>query len=156
MVVYYNYIMVDKSKKYVLDDSLGHLTARFYRAIMKQINAEFRKENLEITLEQWPILVHVWDHNGISQIDLARKLFKDKTTVARLVAGIESSGMITRVPAPSDGRGKSIYLTDKGKSMMTKATAIVQRIDETASAGIDKRELAVCKNILRYVHGSIV
>ncbi len=93
---------------------------------MKEINHEFCKEGLHITLIQWHILIHVWDHKGISQNNLARKLFKGKTTIARLVAGIEASGTITRMPSPKGGRGKLIYLTDKGKTVMNEATAIVQ------------------------------
>jgi len=147
--------MTSKRQEYMLEDSLGHLTARFYRAIMKQINREFSEAGLQITLEQWPILVYVWEHNGVFQIDLAKKLFKDKTTIARLVAGIESAGMIARVPNPCDGRGKSIYLTEKGKAMMSKATTIVQKLDEIAIRGIDKHELKICKDVLRHVHRNL-
>ncbi len=142
----------DDRKRYQLEDSLAHLTARFYRSIMKQINKALCDEGLNITLEQWPILIHVWDHNGVSQNDLAKKLFKDKTTIARLVAGIEALGMIARVPSPDDGRGKQIYLTAKGKTMMGKATAIVQKIDDLAAAGIDEEYVRICKDVLRMVH----
>ncbi len=155
IVVYYNYIMSDDSKGYILESSLGHLAARFYRAIMKQIKYEFSREGLCITLEQWPILVHVWNYNGISQNDLARKLFKDKTTIARLVASVESSGMIRRQPSPEDGRGKNIYLTDEGKSVMDRATAIVRKIDDSVAADIDRNELKICKRVLSSAHRNL-
>jgi DNA-binding MarR family transcriptional regulator len=147
--------MAGKRQEYVLENSLGHLTARFYRAIMKQINREFSEAGLQITLEQWPILIYVWEHNGVFQVDLAKKLFKDKTTIARLVAGIEAAGMIARVPNPSDGRGKSVYLTEKGKTMMSKATAIVQKLDEIATGGIDEHELKICRDVLRNIHRNL-
>jgi DNA-binding MarR family transcriptional regulator len=121
----------------------------------KHINRELAKEGLKVTVEQWPILIHLWDQNGQSQKDFARKLFKDKTTIARLVAGMESAGMVERAPGDRDRREKNVRLTEKGKEIMDKATVMIQEIDRLAEAGIDEKELAVCKDILRRVHRNL-
>jgi MarR family transcriptional regulator, organic hydroperoxide resistance regulator len=147
--------MAVRSKGYSLEDSLAHLSARFYRAMGKHVNRELAKEGLKVTVEQWPILIHLWDRNGQSQKDFARKLFKDKTTIARLVAGIESSGMIERKPDQKDGREKNVFLTEKGQEIMNRATLSIQEIDNLAEAGIDKNELAICKDVLRRVHKNL-
>jgi MarR family transcriptional regulator, organic hydroperoxide resistance regulator len=143
------------STEYSLDDSLTHLCARFYRAMWKHINRELSGEGLKVTVEQWPILIHLWDRDGQSQKDFARKLFKDKTTIARLVAGMEAAGMVERAPGEKDRREKSVSLTEKGREIMDKATAMIQRIDGLAEAGTDKKELAVCKDVLRRVHRNL-
>jgi MarR family transcriptional regulator, organic hydroperoxide resistance regulator len=147
--------MKNESRRYTLEESIAHLAARFYRAIMKHINRELSKEGLRITLEQWPLLIHVWDQDGLSQSDLARRLFKDKTTIARLAAGIESSGMIERNRSEKDKRGKSLHLTKRGKAIMDKATAMVLRIDDMAVSGIDEGELKICKDVLRRAHKNL-
>ena len=149
--------MIEKkdSRRYKLEESIAHLAARFYRAIMKHINRELSNEGLNITLEQWPLLIHLWDQDGLSQSDLARRLFKDKTTIARLVASIESSGMIERNRSEKDKRGKCLHLTKRGKEIMDKATAMVLQIDDMAASGIDEEKLKICKDVLRRAHQNL-
>jgi MarR family transcriptional regulator, organic hydroperoxide resistance regulator len=141
--------------KYSLEESLTHLCARFYRAMWKHINRELSREGLDITVEQWPVLIHLWDNDGQSQKDIARKVFKDKTTIARLIAKLESAGMVTRETGRDDGREKSVLLTEKGRTIMDKATGVILRIDQLAEQRIGELELAMCKDVLRRVHRNL-
>jgi MarR family transcriptional regulator, organic hydroperoxide resistance regulator len=147
--------MASDTEKYQLNDSLTHLCARFYRAMWKHISRELARGGLKVTVEQWPIMIHLWDQNGQSQKDFARKLFKDKTTIARLVAGMETAGMVTRVAGEKDKREKSVCLTEKGKEIMDKATTIIQHIDGLAKSGIEEKDMEICKDVLRRVHKNL-
>jgi DNA-binding MarR family transcriptional regulator len=148
--------MITNDKKYSLEDSLAHLCARFYRAMWKQINQELSEGGLEISVEQWPVLIHLWDENGQTQKDLAGRLFKDKTTMARLVAALESGGMVRREPGPTDKREKIVFLTEKGREIMDRATGTIIKVDALAESGIDPGQLDICKDILRRVHRNLV
>ncbi len=106
-------------------------------------------------MEQWPILIHLWDRNGQTQKELANRVFKDKTTITRLVADIESSGIIERQPDREDKRERSVFLTEKGKEIMNSATMLIQRVDATAEEGIDEKDLLVCKTVLRRLHRNL-
>jgi len=90
--------MARASGKYSLDESLGNLSTLFSRAMLKRINLELKQQGYKITSEQWVVLVHVWGNKEQSQQVLADKLFKDKTTIARFVASVESQGLIIRKP----------------------------------------------------------
>jgi MarR family transcriptional regulator, organic hydroperoxide resistance regulator len=148
-------LMMDNAERYSLEDSLAHLCARFYRAMWKQVNKELSEAGLEMTVEQWPILIHLWDRNGQTQKELARRLFKDKTTMARLVAGAESAGMVQREPGQQDRREKMVFLTEKGRQIMDKATMLITRVDAMAVSQIDPQELTICKEVLRRVHRNL-
>jgi DNA-binding MarR family transcriptional regulator len=147
--------MTPETTTYSLNESLTHLCARFYRAMWKNISRELAREGLQVTVEQWPIMIQLWDQNGQTQKDFARKLFKDKTTIARLVAGMEETGMVERAPGEKDKREKSVCLTAKGKDIMDRATTIIQRIDGLAKTGISEKDLDVCKEVLRAVHKNL-
>jgi 6-phosphofructokinase 1 len=56
---------------------------------------ELSRQEIPITSEQFSVLVHVWDQNGQPQYVLVDKLYKDKTTMARLVASLEQSARCT-------------------------------------------------------------
>lgn len=143
------------SGEYSLDESLGNLTTLFSRAILKRLNLELKRQGHEITSEQWVILVHVWSHNGQSQRVLAGKLFKDKTTIARLAASVESLGLVVRKAGQSDNRQKILFLTERGRQVMKEVTALVQTLLNEAGKGISEEDMNVCKDVLRKAHRNI-
>lgn len=136
-------------KKYSLNESLGHLASAASRAVLKRINIELARNGYPITSEQFSALVHIWDQNGQPQYQLVEALNKDKTTLARLMANLESLELIVRIAGNVDGREKNIFLTDKGRDMMSKVSDMVQEILDEGQKGISEKELIVCKNVLR-------
>ncbi len=137
------------SNEYILEKSLGHLSARFTRVIQRRINTTLAQHGFPITSDQYSFLVQLWNQNGLPQGVLADKTVRDKTTMTRLAAGLESQGLITRLPSPSDARERLVFLTDKGKEVMDKATGLVRQILAEAQAGIDETELETCRDVLR-------
>jgi DNA-binding MarR family transcriptional regulator len=151
IVVVYNQ-MEKRPTSYCIGKSIGHLASNASRAILKRINRELSLKGLSITSEQFSVLVHIWDRNGQPQHVHVENLYKDKTTLARLFAGLESQGLIRHEPGPKDAREKIVYLTDKGKNVMTTVTQQVQDILEIAQKGIDERDLDICRDVLRRFH----
>jgi len=141
--------------KYSLHESLGYLAYEASGAIRKQIGRELARKKYPIKAEQFAALVYIWDEDGQPQRALAEKLYRDKTTVARLVSGIESLGFIERRPGLEDAREKRVFLTASGRRLMAKVTTLVQEILELAEKGIDPREIRICKNVLRRVRKNL-
>jgi DNA-binding MarR family transcriptional regulator len=134
---------------YSLEKSLGHLATRFSRVVLRRLNADLTEHGLEITAEHYSLLVQLWEHNGLSQGALADKSAKDKTTMARLAAGLESRGLIERRLSPSDGRERLLYLSEKGKGVMERATELAKKILADAQRDISAEQLALCRDVLR-------
>lgn len=137
------------SGSYILEKSLGHLSARFTRLMLRRINATLAQHGVPITSDQYSFLVQLWDQNGLPQGVLAEKIAKEKTTMARLAAGLESLGFIARLPSPGDARERLIFLTDRGKKVMDEATELVREILAEAQSGIAEADLEVCRDVLR-------
>jgi DNA-binding MarR family transcriptional regulator len=134
---------------YTLENSLGYLAVRFSRVMLRRINATLSQHGVPITSDQYSFLVQLWEQNGLPQGVLAEKTAKDKTTMARLAAGLESIGLIVRLPSPSDARERLVFLTDKGKEVMDEATGLVREILAEARQGVDEAHLEVCREVLR-------
>ncbi len=141
--------MTRRPPAYSLETSLGHLATRFSRVVLRRLNADLATHDLGITAEHYSLLVQLWEHNGLSQGALADKTAKDKTTMARLAAILESRGLIERRPSPNDGRERLLFLSDPGKSVMEKATELAKEILADAQKGISADELGLCRDILR-------
>ena len=154
MVVCYNH-MRRSTPKYSLHESLGHLAHEASGAIRKRIGRELARKKYPIKAEQFAALVYIWDEDGQPQRVLAEKLYRDKTTVTRLVTGLESLGLIKRVPGREDAREKRICLTERGKKLMAEVTQLVQEILLLAQKGIDAREVKICKDVLRRIRENL-
>lgn len=141
--------MADRSTAYSLDRSIGYLASRFSRVVQRRINTALSQHGLPITTDQYSFLVQLWDQNGLPQGALAEKSAKDKTTMARLAAGLESHGLIVRLPSPGDARERLVFLTDKGKELMDKATELARGVLVEAQQGIEEARLEVCRDVLR-------
>ena len=138
-----------RKSQYSLDESLGHLASNASRVVLRRINQELARRGFPVTSEQFSVIVHVWDRNGQPQYMLTEKLFKDKTTMARLVSGLEAQGLVVRMPGQRDAREKNVFLTKKGKDMMPKVIEAISGILEQAQRGISPEELKICKDVLR-------
>ena len=162
MVVSHNQMVRQMGKKpgkdphkYSLHESLGYLAYEAAGAMRKQIGRELARKGFPIKAEQFAALVYIWDEDGQPQRVLAEKLYRDKTTVTRLVSDIEALGFIQRVPGHEDGREKRLFLTKSGKELMAQVTQLVQRVLEAAQEGISPDDLRACKDVLRRVRQNL-
>ncbi len=120
--------------------------------MIKHVGRELLARGLEITAEQWHVLILVRHRNGQTQKELAWRLYKDKTTIAKLVATLESGGMVDRKRGLKDRREKKVSITEKGMDVLDGVTVTVRKVNKLIEAEIDDRERAICTDVLRRVH----
>ena len=70
-----------------------------------------------------------------TQIELARMIGLDKTTMVVLLDELEEQGLAERTPSPTDRRARVITVTAAGRRKVRQAEAIIQRVrDDVLSA----------------------
>ena len=50
-------------------------------AVARRLQKNFRNAGLEITIEQWSILYHLWKEDGLSLQELCTRTFRDKASI---------------------------------------------------------------------------
>ena len=63
------------------------------------------------------ILADLWSKDGVNQKDLGISLVKTKSSINKMLTALEEEGFVVKKNDPSDGRGKLIFLTKKGREM---------------------------------------
>ena len=66
-----------------LEDNLGFLVARTHRAMRRWIMA--RLDPLNLTYEQYKVLIALSEQDNVSQTELADRVNMDKTSLARML-----------------------------------------------------------------------
>ena len=140
-----------KKAKYNLEESLGYIVGRAGRAMANRLNHKFEAAGHNVTCEQWAVLMNLWEKNGQSQKDLSGVTCKDKTSITRLIDGMEKRNLVVRIPDKKDGRQKFIYLTNKGKELQKELRELVQETLLESQEGISAKDISTCKGVLRRV-----
>ena len=128
---------------------------RAARSLGTRLNRNFAESGYDVTCEQWAVLVNLWYKNGQTQQELAGITCKDKTSVTRLIDGLEKRKIVVRTPDKIDRRQKRIYLSDKGKAFQQELLHIVKKTLQEAQQRVNARDMATCKKVLKKVYENL-
>jgi len=97
---------------------MGTLIGRTSQAILNNLQKKFREEGHNITVEQWQLLINLNNSNDQFHQQLAENTFKEKSTITRLLDGLEKKDLIKRVADTGDRRQKRIRITPEGEKLL--------------------------------------
>ena len=124
-------------------------------ALARRLQKHFRAAGLDITVEQWSVLVHLWKQDGLNQQDLCNRTFKDKPSITRLLDNLEKQGLVQRVMCVGDRRNKLIYLTDAAKGMRDFTMELANATLNEGLEGVPPEQLEVVKKVLELVYENL-
>jgi DNA-binding MarR family transcriptional regulator len=131
-----------------ITELLDILSGRLSASLNRILNKKFKEEGLEITSEQWLILLSLWNKDNVTQQAICDQTSKDKGGVTRLLDTLSKHDLIERLPSSTDRRVNLIHLTEKGKNLEKKAMEIVKQIFSQAIAGISEQELIYTHDVI--------
>src|SRR6187455_2743097 len=111
------------------------VTGKASTAIARRLQKKFNNANLNITIEQWSVLYHLWKQDGISQQELCNSTFRDKPSITRLVDNLEKLKLVKRVSSKEDRRMNMIFLTNEARKMQE---ASMDLAEETLNEALEK------------------
>jgi len=138
------------------DGNFGHMLGRTSRAMLNMLQKNFRQAGCDITVEQWTLLINIRNAGGQSQQQLAELAYLDKTTIARLAAGLEKKGLISRESASDDRRQKLLAITAQGTALLAALKPVALAAQQQVLQDIDPEKLRSCREVLLQVYGSIL
>ncbi len=142
---------MDNYPKYDIDNSFGTIVHWAERALINRLSRNFVESGHDITVEQWRVLVNLWNREGQSQRELAEVTHKDKTGITRILHGMEKRDLVVRVPDQDDQRNNRIYLTRKGREVQQDLVQWTRKTLDEALSGISEEDVEACKDMLRRV-----
>ncbi|QEM70091.1 MarR family transcriptional regulator [Geobacter sp. FeAm09] len=136
-----------------LDETLGFIITRTSMRYKNELGR--RLKPCDVTPEQWVALYRLGEQDGLTQKELADRIFKDQPNTTRILDKLEQKGLISRSDSPADRRALHIHLTDAGRRLLERLMAISRQVREDACRGISERELASLKGTLNKVWSNL-
>lgn len=104
-----------------------------------------------LTNIQFGVLNVLRGTGGASQRDLCDALGLDRSTVAGLVARLESRGLVERGRAAADRRRNVVRLTQAGTALHEQALPRATRVDEVLTGHLSRDEAVALRGLLQRV-----
>ena len=123
------------------NQSLGYLTGLASRLFNNLIASRFRAAGIDLTAEQWGVVMLLSKGEAVNQTQLAELLFLEKSSISRLVDGLEKRGWVERQPDADDSRRKRVVPTAKALANAQQCSQIANTVLNEVQQDIDGAEL---------------
>ena len=131
------------------------ITGKASIAIARRLQKKFNNASLNLTIEQWSVLYHLWKEDGKSQQELCNATFRDKPSITRLVDNLEKLQLVKRVASENDRRINKIYLTKQALKLQEQTMAFAEETLNDALAGVPADQINLCKEVLQKVYDNL-
>jgi len=131
------------------------ITGKASTAIGRRLQKNFKQANIEITIEQWSVLYHLWKVDGMSQQELCDATFRDKPSITRLVDNLEKLKLVKRNASKEDRRKNLIVLSPEGKELEEHCMVVANTTLNEALSGVTNGQIEIAKEVLQMVYDNL-
>lgn len=119
---------------------------------MKQYFQRLLKEaETDITVDQWIILQELGKEDGLSQLEIAQRTYKDAPTVTRILDILVHKDLIERAANATDRRKFNIQLTKFGNKKIKEVKPVLRAFRTKAWNGLSDNEVKKLTKVLNTI-----
>lgn len=109
--------------------------------LKKHIASVFKKEEINLTAEQFLVMDTLWNQGEMTQQNIAYIIQKDKNSVTQFIDNLEKKGLVQRVVDTADRRVNNIKLSKAGLAMKDNTKKVAISAVNDILEGISEAEL---------------
>lgn len=142
-------------KTYKQSTTASDMIFRIARRLRYRLSQFFMQNDIDLTPEQWRLLLQLAENNGQTQSELADPVLNDRPNITRIIDGMEKRKLLVRSRNPDDRRSTRVYLSQRGKELIN--TWLPDVLDEKSKFfdGLDETDIAELIRILSVVEKKI-
>lgn len=137
--------------QYQSEESLGYMTATTHRLLSSTLRRQMKNAGLDISSEQWGVLMLLWEKEHATQDELAHAACVDKSSMSRVLSLMEAKNLVTRRTDPANERKKIICATPESYALRELGFAVTGTILREAVSGATPAEIAACFKVLNII-----
>ncbi|HEX5153815.1 MAG TPA: MarR family transcriptional regulator [Parafilimonas sp.] len=124
-------------------------------AVARRLQRNFRNAGLDITIEQWTVLYHLWKEDCLSQQELCNRTYRDKPSITRLIDNLEKQKLLKRASHKNDKRINLVCLTEAGKALQDTTLDLANQTMDEALVDVKKDDIEIVKKVLQQVYDNL-
>ncbi len=132
-----------------------HWINRLGFLIRRELQTRFRRAGADVTAEEWAVLLLLWRRDGRSPGMLADRTIRDRTTMTRLLDGMERKGLVLRQTDADDRRRMQVWLTTSGREIRDVLLPVARDLIGQTMDGIPQQDVETSLRVLRRMTGNL-
>ncbi len=128
---------------------------RTIRTIKNQQLQKLKENNIDLTIEQWIVLLGVSNHEGSTQKEIAEQTIKDTANVKRIVDQIVKKGYVKKETDATDLRKTQLTLTTEGHQIISKALPLMDDIRQKGLIDVSEKEFDYLLSTLKKIYHNL-
>jgi DNA-binding MarR family transcriptional regulator len=140
---------------FAFEDTLPHWVNRLSFQLRSEAQQAFRAKGIDLTPEEWAILMVIWSRGPQRMTELASKTFRDRTTVTRMIDRLVRKGLIERQSSAEDRRTVLIGVTGAGAALEPDVMAVIRPLIARATAGLSGEDATRALAVLRQISANL-
>jgi MarR family transcriptional regulator, organic hydroperoxide resistance regulator len=136
-----------------LSESLVHLlvqTCKAQRALAEKLWSE-----IGLHVGQDMLLLQLWPEEGLTQSELAERLYIQPATVTKTLQRMEQTGLIERRGDPEDQRVSRVYLTEQGRALLQPYEEVRDKLEQYLIKDLSLEERLLLRRLLMQVRDNL-
>lgn len=138
-----------------MDESITFLINKAAQKFKLELSRKLKQSGLDISSDQWSVLIYLSEHDGPTQTELAQKLHKDRSNLTRILDLMEKNLHIERIRNTADKREYNVYITEKGKELLPVLKKAGNSVMKQALRGTDTEEIKMAKSFLNKLFSNL-
>ncbi len=131
------------------DDRLIFLVFTAQLKLKTYLKNVLSEAGVSITPAQSGILFLLKRKDGRTMSELSQELTLDNSTLTGLVDRLERLDFVKRNAGTSDRRASHVFITDRGREEIDRASTVIRRVNEQIKADFKEGEVEAFKKILK-------
>lgn len=135
------------SEKFERQTSFGWMINVLATKAAKEFDNKLKEHGLTVAL--WPTLMCLWEEEGVTQREIAKKSKVENSTTTRTLDKLEKLALIERRNDPNSRRSFRIYLTAEGRALQEVLLPIPLALNKELLNSLEPTEQAEMLRLLQ-------
>lgn len=119
-----------------------------HNSMKQSLSDTFRKGGFKLSPEQFLVMDTLWDEGVLTQQQIADITMRDKNSIVKLIDGLESRKLVTRLSNPNDRRQNLIKVTPYSLKIREEVEALAYEAGGKILGEISQEDLKVFIKVL--------
>lgn len=141
----------DSDKKRTLSRTVG----RSWLSLKQAGRKILARNDFNLTFEQLIVLFILDECDGQSLRVMAEHADRERTTMTRMIDGLERRNLVIRITDKQDRRNKLVYLTHQGREMIQQVGEHASQFESMVYKGMSEEKVALAIEVLEQMNRNI-
>ncbi|HQZ11760.1 MAG TPA: MarR family transcriptional regulator [Devosia sp.] len=125
---------------------IGRMVHNCQRAFQSTLERRLRRH--AITPSHWYHLNELWTEDGLTQIEMSKRLEIEKASSTQVLDDLVQRGLIDRHRVSDDRRKIANHLTPRGRTLVAQLLEEMDRLSSQSQRGVTERDMQTFLKVL--------